>query len=63
MRFTLAYLWSVKRGDQAPFVELWRAIASKNNLFRFQDVDRAVAPIYNRIGWVRKEGRVDGRLG
>jgi len=54
IRFTLAYLWSVSRGDREPFDEFWTVLQS-NELWRFQQANYALAAIYHCVGVKRDE--------
>lgn len=55
VRFVLAYLWSLDRGDIVPYRELWCAMTSFNDLTRYSAADRALAEIHTRLGAPRDE--------
>lgn len=54
-RFALAYLWSLGRGDRQQFLELWQALASDNDVYRFGKADRALSVICRQLGAVRDD--------
>lgn len=55
LRFSLAYLYALKGGDPTPFRSFWSELASDNNVFRHQNVDRALGEIYARAGVARED--------
>lgn len=55
VRFALAYLYALRPGDPAPYIEFWRAMAGENNLFRFQFTNRTLDTIYRLHGIVRED--------
>ncbi|MDF2386580.1 hypothetical protein JMG10_34275 [Nostoc ellipsosporum NOK] len=48
LRFALAYLYALKGGDPAPYRRYWSELASDNNVFRHQNVNRELDEIYRR---------------
>lgn len=54
IRFTLAYLWSLGRGEKAPFDEFWGALAKEH--WRFREANNALGSIYRHVGIERDEG-------
>jgi hypothetical protein len=48
IRFTLAYLWSLGRGEKKPFDEFWEALAREH--WRFREANNALASIYRHVG-------------
>jgi len=61
LRFALAYLYALKGGDATPFYSFWIELASENNVFRFQNVDRTLDQIYERIG-VRRDDQASRKM-
>lgn len=55
VRFALAYLWALKKGDRAPYTDFWRQLGNGNDLVRFRYADRALRLIYGQNGVVRDE--------
>jgi hypothetical protein len=49
LRFALAWLWSLDRGDRTPFDEFWQALA-EDGMWRFGSADRALFVIYRHLG-------------
>lgn len=60
LRFALAYLYALRRGDATPFYSFWIEIASDNDLLRFQNVNRSLDKIYERAGVPREDATVMG---
>lgn len=54
VRFALAYLYALKPGDPAPYIDFWRNMAGENDLFRFQFTNGALEAIY-RLHRVERE--------
>lgn len=50
VRFALAYLYALGKGDATPFYSFWAELGSDNPAFRFQNADRALERIYERVG-------------
>jgi hypothetical protein len=54
LRFALAYLWTISRGDRAPFEEYWRALA-ETRPGKFGAADTALTSIYRELGMERDD--------
>jgi hypothetical protein len=52
IRFALAYLWSLKPTDRAPFESYWQALQD-DGMWRFSSADRALFAIYWHLGLKR----------
>lgn len=50
IRFALAYLWSITQRERMPFKELWDALDSDNDVFRFSVADQALIVIHGQLG-------------
>ena len=55
-RFALAYLWSLRPGDRAPFDEMWKALGADKTPWSFSAADTALLGIYNALGLPRDPG-------
>jgi len=55
LRFALAYLWSLRRGDRGCYGNFWTALVGDNDLHRFGNADRALTEIYRQLGMERPE--------
>ena len=52
-RFALAYLWSMSRGDRAPFDALWKALGADKTPWSFSGADTAMLGVYIALGLKR----------
>lgn len=55
VRFALAYLWSLKPTDRAPYDDFWRGIRTRETLWRHGVADTALSGIYKHLGVVRHD--------
>lgn len=60
-RFALAYLWSMSRGDRAPFDALWRALGAEKTPWSFSGADTALLGVYVALG-VKRDHKVAHRI-
>lgn len=54
IRFALAYLWSLKPGDRAPYAAFWQAL-DEDGMFRFGSADTALSAIYRLLRLQRSD--------
>jgi len=55
IRFALAYLWSLRRGDRGCFGNFWCALDGDDQLYRFSNAERALIDIYRQLGVERPD--------
>jgi hypothetical protein len=55
LRFTLAYLWSISRGDRGPFDTFWEAMGQPRSPWSFGTADHALSAIYRALGVERPD--------
>lgn len=61
LRFALAYLWAVSRGERDCFDEFWQRIAERGDLHRFGYCDTALSSIYRAVG-IEREHELSMRM-
>ncbi len=55
LRFALAYLWTYKPGDRAPFDDFWKALSEPKSPWIFSVTDNALQRIYVAHGLRRND--------
>jgi hypothetical protein len=55
LRFCLAYLWSISRGDRGPFDSFWAAMGQPHSPWSHGAADIALTGIYRALGLERPD--------